>query len=215
VYHGQVRGTEARVGESLLVGVSLGLGAGLTPGPMTAVVVALTLERGLRAGVQAACAPLITDGPILLLALWALRFFPQEAYSALAVAGGGFLVLLGLRAAGGEAPRAEGDVREVRLGSLRRAVVANFLNPSPYLFWSTVGGPLVREAWARSPGAAVAFLLSFFALLVGSKAALAWAVAAGSRRLTEASHRRLGRLAGWLLVLTGLLLATRAVGGAL
>lgn len=208
------------MGESLLVGVSLGLGAGLTPGPMTAVVVALTLERGLRAGVQAACAPLITDGPILLLALWALRFFPQEAYSALAVAGGGFLVLLGLRAARGEAPRAEGDVREVRLGSLRRAVVANFLNPSPYLFWSTVGGPLVREAWARSPGAAVAFLLSllslsFFALLVGSKAALAWAVAAGSRRLTEASHRRLSQLAGWLLVLTGLLLATRAVGGAL
>ncbi len=92
------------MGESLLVGVSLGLGAGLTPGPMTALVVALTLERGLRAGAQAACAPLVTDGPILLLALWALRFFPQEAYSALAVAGGGYLVLLGLRAVRGEAP---------------------------------------------------------------------------------------------------------------
>jgi threonine/homoserine/homoserine lactone efflux protein len=182
---------------------------------MTAVVIALTLERGLRGGAQAACAPLVTDGPILLLALWALGFFPQEAYSALAVAGGGYLVLLGLRAVRGDAHHGQVDVRHVRLGSLRRAVVANFLNPSPYLFWSTVGGPLVREAWGRSPAAAVAFLASFFALLVGSKAALAWAVAAGSRRLTESSHRRLGRFAGWLLVLTGLLLAARPVLGAL
>lgn len=197
--------------ESLVLGVSLGLGAGLTPGPMTAVVVAIALERGARAGAQAACAPLITDGPILLMALWALRFVPPDVYSVLGVAGGVYLVGLGVRAASGQDTVGGSGASGVPLGSLRRAVAANFLNPSPYLFWGTVGSPIVREAWARSPLAAVAFLVAFFGLLVGSKAAVAWAVAAGSRRLTETSHRRVGRAAGWLLVLTGLVLAGRAL----
>lgn len=197
--------------ESLVLGVSLGLGAGLTPGPMTAVVVAIALERGARAGAQAACAPLITDGPILLVSLWTLGFVSQDAYSLLAAVGGGHLVFLGLRAARGQDGAGQSGASGMLVGSLRRAVVANFLNPSPYLFWSTVGGPIVRDAWADSPLAVAAFLLPFLGLLVGSKAAVAWGVAAGSRKLTEASHRRLGRVAGWLLALTGVVLAARAV----
>lgn len=200
--------------QSLVLGVSLGLGAGLTPGPMTAVVVAVALERGARAGSLAACAPLITDGPILLVSLWTLGFVSEGTYSLLGVVGGGYLVLLGLRAARGQEGAGAWGASGILAGSLRRAVVANFLNPSPYLFWSTVGAPIVREAWANSPLAAAAFLLAFFGLLVGSKAAVAWGVATGSRKLTDASHRRLGRAAGWLLVLVGVALAAQA-GGAL
>lgn len=196
--------------ESLLLGLSLGLGAGLAPGPMTAVVVAVTLEHGPRAGAQAACAPLVTDGPILLLSLWALGFVPDAAYSILGWVGGGYLVLLGLRTLRRGPGTGEGGVARGRFGSLRRAVVANFLNPSPYLFWGTVGSPIVREAWARSPLSAAAFLVPFFGLLVGSKAAVAWTVAAGSRRLTQAGQRKLGTAGGGLLVLTGLFVAARS-----
>jgi threonine/homoserine/homoserine lactone efflux protein len=198
------------VWENLVLGVSLGLGAGLAPGPMTAVVVATALESGPRAGAQAAFAPLITDGPILLLALWALGFVPRVAYSVLGLLGGGYLVFLGLRTLRERTHTPEGREAGGRLGWLRRAVVANFLNPSPYLFWGTVGSPIVREAWVHSPLSAAAFLVPFFGLLVGSKVAVAWAVAAGSRRLTEAGHRKLAAAGGGLLVLAGVLVAVRS-----
>lgn len=200
----------AEVVEDLLLGVSLGLGAGLTPGPMTALVLALAAERGLKAGVQAACAPLVTDGPILVLALWALRSVPPEAVAVLAAGGGAYLVTLGLRALRGATHLAEAR-SPGRLGYLQRAVVANLLNPSPYVFWSTVGSPIVRQAWERSPVAVLAFLLPFFGLLVGCKAALAWAVAVGSRRLGSSGQRKLARASGWLLVASGLAVAGRAI----
>ncbi len=196
--------------ETFLLGVSLGLGAGLTPGPMTALVLALAAQRGVRAGVQAACAPLVTDGPILLVALWALRSFPPPALAALAAAGGGYLVLLGLRAVRGSGHPGEGR-SAAGLDPLRRAVAANFLNPSPYVFWATVGSPIVRQAWERSPVAAAAFLVPFFGLLVGCKAALAWGVAVSSRRLGASGQRKLARASGWLLVASGLAVAARAV----
>ncbi len=199
--------------EALALGLSLGLGAGLTPGPMTALAVSTTLERGLRAGVQVACAPLVTDGPILLLSLWVLGGLPAPAVAALGVAGGLYLVWLGLRTARSAARPQAATSPEGRLADLRRAVAVNFLSPSPYLFWVGVGSPIVREAWTRSPLAAVAFLAPFFGLLVGSKVAVAWAVAAGGRRLSERGYQRAAQVAGYLLSGTGLLLAWRAFAG--
>lgn len=197
--------------EALALGLSLGLGAGLTPGPMTALAVSATLERGLRAGVQVACAPLVTDGPILLLALYLMRGLPETAAAGLGTAGGLYLIWLGVRTARTAARPRVHTPAPGRLADLRTAVAVNFLNPNPYLFWIGVGSPIVRKAWAGSPVSAVAFLVPFFGLLVGSKLAVAWAVAASGQRLSDHSYRRAVQLAGWLLAGTGVLLAGRAL----
>ena len=55
---------------------------------------------------------------------------------------------------------------------LRRGVIANILNPNPYLFWLAVGAPTVLAAWRREPLAAVAFIAAFYLPLVGAKLAL-------------------------------------------
>jgi threonine/homoserine/homoserine lactone efflux protein len=91
---------------------------------------------------------------------------------------------------------------------LGRAVVTNALSPHPYLFWAVVGAPLiVRGANATGPAGAVAFLVGFYALLVGVKLMLA----------QIAGHTR-----GWLrgpayrgvLIVSGLLLGVlRALAG--
>lgn len=197
--------------EALALGLSLGLGAGLAPGPMTALAVSCTLERGLRSGVQVACAPLVTDGPILVLALWLVRGLPKPAVAVLGTAGGLYLVWLGLRTARFAAQPQAVPSSSGWLPDLRRAVAANFLNPSPYLFWVGVGSPIVRQAWAQSPIAAVAFLVAFFGLLVGGKVAVACAVAVGGQRLSERGYRRAAQAAGWLLAGTGMLLAGRGL----
>jgi hypothetical protein len=48
----------------------------------------------------------------------------------------------------------------------------NAAGPGPWIFWSTVCGPILAEAWRAGPDRAVAFLLGFYATLVGGKAAL-------------------------------------------
>jgi threonine/homoserine/homoserine lactone efflux protein len=61
--------------EFFLSGLSFGLAAGLKPGPLGVIVIQQALSRGLLAGVRASLAPLITDGPIIIAALWFLSQF--------------------------------------------------------------------------------------------------------------------------------------------
>ena len=50
-------------------GIVLGLAAGLAPGPLLVLVVAHSVRHGTREGVKVAIAPLITDLPIIGLAI--------------------------------------------------------------------------------------------------------------------------------------------------
>jgi threonine/homoserine/homoserine lactone efflux protein len=54
--------------DSFLLGLSLGLGAGLAPGPLLALVIRSTLQDGAAAGVRVAFSPLVTDVPIIVRA---------------------------------------------------------------------------------------------------------------------------------------------------
>ena len=54
-------------------------------------------------------------------------------------------------------------------GSLRKGILANLLNPHPYLFWATVGGPTLIRAYDAAPVAAGAFLAMMYGCLIGSK----------------------------------------------
>ena len=54
---------------ALASGVLLGLSAGLSPGPMLALVLAQTLRHGSREGCKIALTPLVTDPPIILVTL--------------------------------------------------------------------------------------------------------------------------------------------------
>lgn len=54
---------------ALASGVLLGFSAGLSPGPMLALVLAQTLNHGPREGCKVALTPLVTDPPIILAAV--------------------------------------------------------------------------------------------------------------------------------------------------
>lgn len=149
---------------SLLAGLLLGLAGGLSPGPLTALVLGESLRGGRQAGLRVALAPLITDGPLILLALLVGELEGHWRVG-LGLAGAGMLLYLAWGMWRSEPPepgQASPD------GALRRAVLTNLLNPHPYLFWLAVGGPMV----ASTPSIP-SFLLGFFGALVGSKALLA------------------------------------------
>jgi threonine/homoserine/homoserine lactone efflux protein len=188
--------------DEVLLGLSLGLGAGLAPGPLLALVLTATLERGFAAGARVAIAPLLVDAPIVVLCVLVLDALPEAALGWIAIAGGLYVTWLGVEAI---ARHRGAPAETAATGELRRGALVNVLSPHPWLFWIAVGGPIVVDA--GSAGRVAGFVAAFYALLVGTKLVLAALVAGGRRRLLgTAGHRRALAAAGGLLVLAGALL---------
>lgn len=199
----------------LFAGVSLGLAAGVSPGPLMTLVITRTLARGFGAGLRVAIAPLLTDLPIIVISLLFFSILPPLLETILTVTGGCFVLYLAwetLREARhatlidshGASPAAASD-------DIWRGVLVNFLSPHPWLFWMTVAAPILTNAWRTSALAALGFLVGFYGLLVGGKVLLALAVAGGRRFLTDAWYRRLLAASGLLLAIFGLLLLWQVV----
>jgi len=160
----------------LATGALLGLGAGLSPGPLLALVLSESLRRGAAAGIRVALAPLVSDLPIIALVLLGLGQITRHSMlpGVLSVMGGFLVVCMGfgdLRSTGTEVAENRPEAHP-----LRRGILVNVLSPYPYLFWLGVGGPMIFKAWGQSPAAPLAFLGSFYLLLVGSKVLLACVV---------------------------------------
>ena len=189
----------------LLLGLGLGFGAGLAPGPLQALVITVALSRGFAAGARVAAAPLLSDFVVIVTTLLVLRSIPDQVVTVLGVAGGLFVVWLGIEAMREATAEVEAGPSS-RGGSLLRGALVNLLSPHPWIFWLTVGGPVLVAAWADSAASAAAFLAGFYLLLVGLKVVLAAIVARGSRHLSPTGLHRAHLVAGALLVLTGMLL---------
>ena len=173
--------------KSLLIsGMVLGLSAGLSPGPMLTLVISQTLRHGVREGAKVALAPLLTDTPIVIACLLFLSVLSDmaPALGVISLFGGIYLFYLGLNSLRYTAVDVEEDVDPQ---SLKKGLVVNFLNPSPYLFWASIGGPLVLKASSTSLVYAAAFILPFYVLLVGSKIVVA-IVSGRSRNLLKSRH---------------------------
>jgi len=189
------------VTEFLLAGMVLGLSGGLSPGPLLSLVVSETLRGGVRAGIGIALAPLLTDAPIILAVALLLQPLADQPWPlALIQLGGGiYLAWLGvesLRFRGAELePLPSAGSR-----SLRRGVIANVLNPNPYLFWLAVGTPTLLAAWRNGWPTALVFIGGFYALLVGSKVVLAVALGHARPILRHRGYIYLMRGLGLLLL---------------
>jgi len=191
--------------EFLGLGVFFGLVAGVSPGPLLALVFSETLKFGRREGVKVAIAPLVTDVPIVLFVLFVLSNLAGHSFviGAVSLLGAGYLVYLGvenLRVRVGEF-----EVRLGKKGALRRGVVANFLSPSPYLFWLSIGGPIFFKSLDVHFLAMVLFVLGFYSLLVGSKIGIALIVDKSKVFLESKYYLWVGRALGIVLILFSLI----------
>lgn len=159
---------------AFLAGAALGLSAGISPGPLLALVIVQTLNYSVREGAKVAAAPLVTDLPIVLAALALTAGLAQHSrlLALLTLGGAGYLchcALASLRFDPQPAVPADAQPKSVRKGAL-----ANLLNPSPYLFWGSVGAPLLAQCWTSGWALAALFLAGFYVCLIGSKVLVAW-----------------------------------------
>lgn len=192
------------------MGLGLGLGAGISPGPLQTLVVTTTLRSGFAAGVRVAIAPLLTDAPIVGLAVAAISSVPDGWVHGIAIAGGVALVAMGVSEIAG-AERQPGVAAEIPAPEdLLKGAVVNLLNPHPWIFWVGVGAPILVTAWRAAPARAFAYLFGFYLTIVGAKVVIAAIVAAGRHRLSDSWRHRLVVAGGTLLIAFGLFLALRA-----
>jgi threonine/homoserine/homoserine lactone efflux protein len=189
----------------LTSGLVLGLSAGLTPGPIMTLVIFQTLKYGVGEGVKVALAPLVTDAPIVFFSLFLLAQISslKTVLGVLSFVGGTYLLYLAyesIRFKGAE----QTEIRE-QPHSIRKGVVVNFLNPSPYVFWMSIGGPLVLKALQTHIAYSLFFIVPFYGLLVGSKCLLAVVSGKSKGFLTSRFYVYTMRMLGGILIVFALL----------
>ena len=194
--------------EYLIQGLLLGLGVGLAPGPLLALVISASLRGGTSHGLRVALSPLITDLPIIVISLFILRQINNSALGFLSIVGTIVLFYFAYESwmAGKNNPQdfiKEGKSIGSTKTTLFKAILTNFVNPSAWLFWMTAGGTLLVSGWNKSLLDAVGFLVGFYLLLIGSKALLAFGIGSTRNKMPSWLYKLLVRIAAILLLVLG------------
>jgi len=179
----------------------LGATSGLSPGPLLTLVVAESFRKGFRSGAAVAVAPLITDAPVILLMLWLAHMLSsvEAVIGMLYILGACYIAYLSIelfRFKGVEI-QTESSVRD----SFMKGAVVNLLNPAPYIFWLTIGAPLLVQSREISWMVAIAFLGVFYGFLVGTKLLLAVLIGKNRHLLKGRYYRAVTRGMGGVLLL--------------
>jgi threonine/homoserine/homoserine lactone efflux protein len=189
----------------LLAAAAIGFSAGVTPGPLQAVFLSYAIKGGWKKALPAAFAPLVTDGPVILLVLVILNNLPGVFLRILQIGGAVFILYLAWESF--QAYRNFEDIKAAEdtgtWGTLLKAATMNLLGPGPWLFWSLINGPNLLLAWGVSPWWGAAYLASFYGVFILSNIALI---------LVFSSMRKMGeQVRRTLLLVSALILAGFAV----
>jgi Putative threonine efflux protein len=158
----------------LLQGLGYGLAAASQPGPFQTYLISQTLTRGWKQTLPAALAPLVSDGPIILICVLVLSQVPVWLQRLLYIAGGLFILYLAYGAFkswenfNSQTPQIESNQQQ----SVLKAALMNALSPGPYIFWTLVTGPILLKGWRETPVNGIGFLAGFYVTMIGSLAAI-------------------------------------------
>jgi threonine/homoserine/homoserine lactone efflux protein len=186
--------------ETIVIGIGYALSAALQPGPLQAFFLSKVSQQGWRCTMPAAFAPLISDGPIALVAILLVGFLPDSFRSLLQLAGGFLLLYFAWSAirGGRSTPASQEQPSQAVPVTVFQAALINLLNPNPYLGWSLVMGPAVMAAWDQGPALAAALLLSFYLTLISASLGVIYLM--GQALLLGPQARR------WMSLISALLL---------
>ena len=152
----------------ILQGIGYGFAAGVQPGPLQTYIISQTLTKGWRRALPAAFAPLISDGPIITICLLVLSQVPLWLQRFLYIAGGIFVLYLAYGAYqtwknfDSGIPTLESGTQK----SILKAALVNILNPSPYIFWTLVTGPILLAGWRETPSHGLGFIAGFYLTMI-------------------------------------------------
>ncbi len=193
--------------EYIISTVIFGLAAGFKPGPLGIFVIKQTLQLGLKSGIRASLAPIITDGPIIVVALLLLTQFKDIMFfvGVLSLIGGLYLLWIAIQIL---------KIQEINITkslgtpkSLATAIKINLLSPNPYLFRFTVGGTYIAQG---TKAELMIFVVVSISTLVLSKMAVALVTSNFRELLDSRAYLWVMRTLGMLLAVFGLLFLSKS-----
>lgn len=151
------------------MGAILGLTSGITPGPLLTLVISETLKHNRTEGMKVAISPFITDLPIIIVSFFVFSKLQHLniILGIMSLLGGAFMAYMGFGTWQTRGLKAEAI--STAPNSLQKGITANLLNPAPYLFWVTIGTPLLLQALHINVATLILFLSVFYIMLIGSK----------------------------------------------
>jgi len=189
----------------LFSGVTLGLAAGFSPGPLLALVINETVNKNRAAGFRVAVAPLLTDAPIVAISIYVLSQIANSnlILSVISFIGAAFTVYLGLGCLKVNEPL---NSNLLYRKPLLKALITNFLSPHPYLFWTVVGAPLCVKAFNNYGAIAPAlFIIGFYTCLVGAKILIAYLTDKSKHFINVNTYKLINRILAIALFVFALL----------
>jgi threonine/homoserine/homoserine lactone efflux protein len=158
----------------LIFGITYAFAAAMQPGPFQAFIISQSLSKGWRSTLPASFAPMLSDAPIITLALFLLSNVPDNLIIILQLAGGIFLLYLAFGAYKNWQTFDDTQIvpKSTRQQTLFKAAIVNLLNPNPYIGWTLIMGPLLIEGWRETPLNGLALVIGFYTTLTISTAAI-------------------------------------------
>lgn len=167
--------------EVIIAAVTLGITAGLKPGPLSIYVIHQTLLHGARSGLLASLAPFVSDGPIILGSFLLVNSFKHFDLfiTIISILGAVYIAFIAVRLLISTPITQQPAAAPA---SFLTAVKINLLNPAPYLFWSTVGGTYLLQ---NDVADATVFAVLFLATLGMTKFIMAISIKKLGDRFSE------------------------------
>jgi threonine/homoserine/homoserine lactone efflux protein len=178
----------------VLQGIGYGLTAASQPGPFQTYLISQTLTHGWKRTLPATLAPLISDGPIILLCLLVLSQIPAWLQRGLNLAGGIFILYLAYdiyKSWKNSDPAVPAPITATGTSVLKAAMM-NTLNPNPYIFWTLVTGPVLLKGWNESPIHGIGFVSAFYTTMISGLIAIVLVFGFAQRLGPKLSRTMLG-----------------------
>ncbi len=160
--------------EFFITGATLGLVAGITPGPLLTLVITQTLKYNRKEGMKIALAPLLSDLPIVVLSLLLLAKMSNydNILGVISFLGSAFLIYMAYETIKIKPTHLSDESSKIH--SFKKGILTNILSPHVYLFWILVGAPITLKAFQINVVSSILFIIGFYLFITSSKIFIAF-----------------------------------------
>jgi threonine/homoserine/homoserine lactone efflux protein len=158
----------------LIFGITYAFAAAIQPGPFQTFIISKTLENGWKRTLPAAFAPVLSDGPIIVLVLFILTNIPPLFLRFLQIGGGLLLLYLAYSSFRSflNFEKLKKPEENKTDSTLLKAVLVNIINPAPYIGWSLIMGPMFIKGYRESAINGIVLIAAFYITIVISQAGI-------------------------------------------
>ena len=158
----------------LIFGITYAFAAAIQPGPFQTFIISKTLENGWKRTLPAAFAPVLSDGPIIVLVLFILTNIPPLFLRFLQIGGGLLLLYLAYSSFRSflNFEKLKKPEENKTDSTLLKAVLVNIINPAPYIGWSLIMGPMFIKGYRESAINGIILIAAFYITIVISQAGI-------------------------------------------